>query len=346
MSKGQPSTAQTKQGGGAAKVGAALFLVLTVLVFLYDLAVFFYPQMPFNPFPPLYAKLPTPTTAVRVARPPTATPTRPYPATWTPTATRTRTPVPSETPTPQPTATHTPLPPAATHTPRPRPPASLVFAVCGDSRGNMEVYARLLARVAQDRVAFLIHTGDIVNLGISTKFAEFQRSMDGFPLPFYPVPGNHDRGVGETLDVYTQYSGAPAVHYSFDARTVHFTMANSAVGFLTEEELAWIDRDLASTTQPVKMVVMHHPPFDPDGTDHILEGGNQEFMSLMRKHSVDVVLAGHIHAYSEAVRDGTTYVITGGAGAEPYVHNHPYAFYHYLRVTVSGTGVRIEVVPI
>jgi len=237
---------------------------------------------------------------------------------------------------------HTPLSPTAT--PRPRP--SLVFAVCGDSRGNDEVYARLRAGVVQDRNAFLIHTGDIVNLGTSTNFAAFQRVMDGFPLPFYPVPGNHDRGVGETLDTFVQYSGAPDVHYSFNAGTVHFTMANSAVGFLTQEELAWIDRDLASTTQPVKIVVMHHPPFDPDGTDYILEGGNQEFMSLMREHGVAVVLAGHIHAFGQAVRDGTTYVATGGGGAELQFWNHPQALHHYVRVTVRGTRVSIEVVPI
>jgi len=218
--------------------------------------------------------------------------------------------------------------------------------VCGDSRSNDEVYARLRARVVQDRNAFLIHTGDIVNLGTSTNFAAFQRVMDGFPLPFYPVPGNHDRGVGETLDTFVQYSGAPDVHYSFNAGTVHFTMANSAVGFLTQEELAWIDRDLASTTQPVKIVVMHHPPFDPDGTDYILEGGNQEFMSLMREHGVDVVLAGHIHAFGQAVRDGTTYVATGGGGAELHYWNHPQALHHYVRVTVRGTRVSIEVVPI
>jgi hypothetical protein len=98
--------------------------------------------------------------------------------------------------------------------------------------------------------------------------------MADFPLPFYPVPGNHDRDLDDSLTPYLAQSGAPARHYSFDVQTAHFTMVNSASGDLTRQELDWIDRDLSTTTQQVKFVSLHHPPFDPDGTDHIMHSGN------------------------------------------------------------------------
>jgi Icc-related predicted phosphoesterase len=62
-------------------------------------------------------------------------------------------------------------------------------------------------------------------------------------------------------------------------------------------------------------VVLHYPPFDPDDTGHILVSGNEAFKELTRTHEVGYVPAGHIHAYAQAVRDGTTHVITGGGGA-------------------------------
>jgi 3',5'-cyclic AMP phosphodiesterase CpdA len=121
-------------------------------------------------------------------------------------------------------------------------------------------------------------------------------------------------------------------------------MASSATGHLTEEELAWIDADLSATDQPVKIVVLHHPPFDPDGTTHIMSSGNEAFMALMAVHEVDHVFAGHIHAYAQEERDGTVYVITGGGGAPLYDDEHPNAFYHYVQVMVAGDQVSTRVV--
>jgi hypothetical protein len=97
------------------------------------------------------------------------------------------------------------------------------------------------------------------------------------------------------------------------------TFVDSAAGILGEQELAWIDSDLSETEQPVKIVVLHHPPFDPDGT-------------------------GHIHAYAQAVRDGTTYVITGRGGAPLHTYARPDAYYHYVQVIVQGEQVETRVV--
>jgi len=219
-----------------------------------------------------------------------------------------------------------------------------VFAVLGDSRNNPALYKQLLDRVVADGNAFVIHTGDLVEHGTQGQFARFQALMADFSLPFYPVPGNHDRDLDGSLAPYLAMSGAPAPYYSFDVETAHFTMVNSASGHLTHQELDWIDRDLSATKQRVKFVALHHPPFDPDGTGHILHSGNDAFMALMRKHGVDYVFAGHIHAYSQAMRDGTVYVITGGGGAPLYHEHHPNAFHHYVRVTVDGNQVRADVI--
>jgi predicted phosphodiesterase len=223
--------------------------------------------------------------------------------------------------------------------------ASFIFSVAGDSRGNPNVYGRVLEGVASDGSEFLLHTGDMVSKGTESQWSGFEKVMAGFVLPFYPVPGNHD-GLDGELDGYLASSGAPAAHYSFDRDPVHITLADSHHGGITAKELAWLRDDLSATTQPLKIVVLHHPPFDPDGTDHIMAFGNEDFMDLMVAQDVDHVFAGHIHAFAQEERDGVVYTITGGAGAPLYGRDHPEAYHHYLRVTVEGEEVIMEVVKV
>ena len=242
-------------------------------------------------------------------------------------------------------ATATPtITPTVTSTPSAANPA-LTFAVAGDSRDNPNVYRRVLEAVMDSGSEFLLHTGDMVNKGTEPAWQEFEQSMVGFSLPFYPVPGNHD-GLDGQLDGYLTYSGAPAAHYSFDHGDVHFTLADSHNGGIGAGELAWLREELSASTQPIKVVVLHHPPFDPDGTDHIMAYGNGAFMTLMAEQEVDYVFAGHIHAYAREERDGVTYIITGGAGAPLYRSEHPQAFHHFLRVVVQGGEVTVAVVEV
>jgi len=266
-------------------------------------------------------------------------------------------PGPTPTPTPTVTPTLTPSPmPTATATPTPFPtPATFTFAVCGDNRNGDDIYSQLLSLVMADQAvppapggtgsAFLINTGDLVPYGLASYYENFRQLMAPFQKPFYPAPGNHDLYAG-SLDNFLKYSGAPAVHYTFDYGSVHFTIVNSALGELNAPELAWLEADLAATRQPVKMVFLHCPPFDPHGGSHILTRGAEELMALAVKYQVRYVIAGHIHGYAREVRDGVTYMITGGAGAPLYYPPDDGGFYHYVRLTVNGTQVAEEVVKI
>ena len=335
----------------------SLFLVGSMVISLFIVAI---PERPvITPTPwPTWPPAPSPTatpTPLPSEPSPTLTTTEPPIGPVLPTGTFAVTPTLTAVPSPTLAATEPPMgpvlptdTPAVTPTLTVTPSSGLLefrFAVCGDSRDNPTVYRRLLAAVAAGGSEFLINTGDLVNNGTEPQWQAFRETMAGFALPFYPAPGNHD-GLDGKLDGYLQYSGAPAAHYSFDRGSVHFTLADSHNGGIGAEELAWLREDLSRTSQPVKMVFLHHPPFDPDGTDHIMAYGNRDFMALMAEQKVDYVIAGHIHAYSQEKRDGVTYLVSGGAGAPLYSAGHPQAFYHYLSVAVRGEEVAIEVVKI
>jgi len=225
------------------------------------------------------------------------------------------------------------------------PVVGLTFAVCGSSREGSEVYARLLERVAVDGSAFLIHTGNLVASASPESYVAFRAQMANFSLPFYPAAGSLDRDRDGSLTSFLQYSGAPAAHYAFDVGQIHLAVVNSAAGFLDDDELAWIDSDLASSDRPVTIVVTHYPPFDLDGSGHVLSEGGEAFAKLMRKHRVAHVFTGHTGGYAEVEREGTRYVALGGPGPAAAA-GQPDAFYHYARVSVVGAQVSTEIVRI
>ena len=109
------------------------------------------------------------------------------------------------------------------------------------------------------------------------------------------------------------------------------------------KELAWLGEDSSLTKHPVKMVCLHHPLFDPAGADHILKGGNDQFMQMLTRQGAAYVRAGYTHSYDEAQREGLTYIITGGAGAPLYPGPNWEVFHHCFQVTVRGEKVSTEI---
>lgn len=311
--------------------------LLTIAIIAVSVALFAFPK----PSTPSYLLPP-----VTFTPPPTASPTPSLTPEAEPTSpSHTSTVVPSATAS-QPPATLTDSSYVATPIPLGSEELKdFVFVVSGDNRGGDEVYLEILRRVEEDGAAFFVNTGDLVNYGTAREFEHFSDMMSGFTVPFFPVPGNHDSPDG-LLDEFLEYSGAPAEHYSFDYGQGHFVVVDSHLGSLRNSEIDWLEADLSSTGQPLKVVFLHHPPFDPDGTDHIMLHGNEKFMTLVEEYGVSYVFAGHIHAYVEGLRNGVRYIITGGGGAQLYFAGHPNAFYHYVRVTVSGTNVFTELVKI
>ncbi len=235
--------------------------------------------------------------------------------------------------------TPVPLPPRPTLDPA---ATAYSFAVIGDSHGDPQVYTALLDSIVADGNSFVLHLGNLVENGTAAEFQRWRETMADYSLPFYLVPGDRDASEG-SLAEYLAFTGVPGEHYSFDRGLVHFAMVDSHRGYLTAEESAWLEADLAGTQQPVKIVALHYPPFDPRGSDDIMTRGNETFLSLMKKYGVQYVFAGHIHAYDQVSRDGVIYIISGGGGAPLHRSEEQGGFYHYVQVTVDGTDVRTAV---
>jgi len=267
---------------------------------------------------------------------PTPTPPPVIPA---PSRTLPPTAAPTSAEAPPPTITPLPLPARATADPA---TTQFSFAVIGASRGNPGVYKALLSQIPADGNAFVIHLGGMVEGGTAAEFQAWREMMADFPLPVYAAPGGSDADDG-SLANYLAFTDAPGTRYSFDWGLAHFAVVDTSRGYLTAEDSAWLDANLAGTQKPVKIVATHYPAFDPRGSGEVMTRGNEAFLLMMRQRGVKYVFSANIHAYDQTTRDGVIYVISGGGGAPLSRTEAEGGFYHYVRVSVNGADVQTEV---
>jgi hypothetical protein len=201
------------------------------------------------------------------------------------------------------------------------------------------------------RSKFIINMGDLVEVGQS--YIHWNNWFDAAKdvidsVPEVPVQGNHETYTlikrEHTKPFYFTSqckvfqngpNGLKGQVYSFDYGTVHFTVLDSqqdeespASGDILTVQKEWLDRDLASTKKPWKLVLMHKPPYynNPMSMNTSVKAA---FCPVFDKYHVDVVFTAHDHVIARTFpmkngkpfsnpKDGTVYYITGRSGAKHY----------------------------
>jgi MYXO-CTERM domain-containing protein len=165
--------------------------------------------------------------------------------------------------------------------------------------------------------------------------ADFTRELFGVyadtlrHTPFWPVLGNHEASEGDS-DSATQSgpyyeafnlpsageaggraSGSEA-YYAFDYANAHFIALDTDDSSLLagSPQLSWLEADLASVaaTQQWLIVWFHHPPYsnsnhdsdDATDSDGRMVRVRENVVPILEAGGVDLVLAGHSHAYERS----------------------------------------------
>ena len=160
----------------------------------------------------------------------------------------------------------------------------------------------------------------------------------------------------------TTYPDNAERYYSFDYGPIHFVALDTEYALLDpgrqQAQLAWLDADLAATTQPWRVVYFHRSPYSSGSEHGSALDVRQAFSPILERRGVQLVLSGHDHDYERSVpwrqfvssASGITYVVTGGGGAALYAVGSSAwtaksaSVNHYMRVTVSGCTMTIEAV--
>jgi len=191
---------------------------------------------------------------------------------------------------------------------------------------------------------FLLHLGDLENVGGAVAWKRFRDKTRGFSKPLRVLIGNHEL-PGSSRQEFAGFFGLPGTSYSFDYKDAHFALLDDADGMLPPDRLQWLDEDLGGHSKGANgirylVVAMHVPPrtdgIAPHGTGPGFDRQSGELLTILRRHKVDLLLAGHEHLHHVEDWGGIRVIVSGGAGAPLY----PFQSYGFYRVALEGGEVR------
>lgn len=233
---------------------------------------------------------------------------------------------------------------------------------------DMQVLARLVEDLKQQKPDHVAMTGDILNIGLPAEFplASAWLKTLGDPHGVSFVPGNHDaymRGsMPYLLHTFSPWTTDDRGHgqpmpYPYLRRRGKVvliglasgvpTMAFLASGQLGAEQRTAFVRLLEATADKglVRIVMIHHPPYRGGAPPGRRLTDAKAFEKIIAAHKVDLVIHGHNHrfALTRLKSAGGSVPVVGvpSASAVPGTPRHRAAYHLYL-VSEGRKGVAIE----
>lgn len=151
---------------------------------------------------------------------------------------------------------------------------------------------------------FLTVVGDLTQSNALAEFDRLRAALATTPVPWVPVPGNHDWYDGGFN--YRMTFGPDS--YSFDMGDVHVVVWDTNLA--DEDQIAFFSQDLARVAPSMRVVGLGH------------ESPSDEVSTALAELGVDYLFTGHWHANRRVDRDGlvewgTQPMIMGGIDQSP-----------------------------
>lgn len=151
------------------------------------------------------------------------------------------------------------------------------------------------------RVDFTIFLGDLVNVFEPKSVQNFQKSVSTLQSKIYLVHGNHDTKYPYQgfIDLHKEYNSYDKAYYSFDWGKWHFVVLSCNFK-LKEDELLWLENDLAAARNK-PTIVFEHLHLIPLGLSQLEFYGfeintRKRLLDLMTRYgNVKYYFNGHVH---------------------------------------------------
>ncbi len=229
------------------------------------------------------------------------------------------------------------------------------FAIIGDSRDGDKVYTQLLQHVLARKPKFILHLGDMVAIPSERTWKGFFELSKVIDVPFFPVVGNHDTGttrLGEEMyrKQFVFPEGRP--YYSFRAGAALFVALDSETGRgkILEDQWAWLENELSSSKEALRVIFLHRPLFLPSGSfkkGHAMDkypADRDNLHRLFVKRNVQAVFQADDHRYDRTKKDEISYVISGGGGAPIWTLQEEGGYFHYLWLSMEKGRLEAEAI--
>ncbi len=193
---------------------------------------------------------------------------------------------------------------------------------------------------------FVLAGGDLVfdaNETSRTRAVDLFRlygdTLRNIEAPVYTTPGNHDvvglstkSGIAASDPMYGKKYFEDTIgarHQSFQHKGWQFILLDSIGvlpggkfrGFIDEEQLTWLAKELARAGTRTPIVILTHVPLvsavlqlvpDPWKTaETYLVTNAREVLALLEPYNVKAVLQGHTHIRETVVYNGTKFITSG-----------------------------------
>lgn len=208
-----------------------------------------------------------------------------------------------------------------------------------DTAANLRV-AIAAVNALKPRPHLVAVTGDLTLDSADGLF--FAKSLlSRLEVPWFPVPGNHDKALrGKACEAMFQSLGFPR-WYAFDYAGRHFVCLDAdehdgttSRGRISEEQLAWLRKDLREHRDLETLVFLHHHPLLDDWDVPNRFAQNAPLLRAIRENpQVKWTFSGHSHDNRFLQLEGTRCVTTA---ATSYAFGKP-----PLPFGQHGSGVRV-----
>lgn len=219
------------------------------------------------------------------------------------------------------------------------------FAVIGDSEsykddenGYNPELVTALQEVSRAKPEFVVLSGDIIVADAGSenrrRIGIIKNLLDRYTPEYYVAFGKHDIECGrDCVDLWQEiffnkkYAGKEEpriLYFSFDYGKTHFVLLSSdypTKHTIDDEQLSWLDRDLAQNKQSHVIVTVHVPPVtffkesaEKDHDMSINKTQQKKLNDLLQRYDVDLVISGHEHTFDHKVVNGIDYIIAGNIG--------------------------------
>jgi predicted MPP superfamily phosphohydrolase len=214
---------------------------------------------------------------------------------------------------------------------------------------------------------FLLLPGDLTQHGEWVNHQWLIDRLKRLPFPAYVVPGNHDVIARDASDRAIGLQDFPRLYQDFgysDGKTLHYqreilpgvrlVALNSnafeesgkqiGVGHVDETQLAWLEETLATYTDDLILVMLHHNVLEhlPGQTQSALGRrymvqNHGDIIQRLEAAGVRLMFTGHLHVQDVARRGELCEVLTGSLVSYP----HPYRVVEIEQG--DGGALRMEV---
>ena len=222
------------------------------------------------------------------------------------------------------------------------------FSILGDRTGDAEpgVYESVWRDVSVLHPDFVINVGDTIQGGNDATAASEWRALrplwDRYKLPQFFTPGNHDIWSAISRTIYEKETGHPAF-YGFNYQEAHFTVLdNSQTEDLSDQQMAFLERDLQQNKARDPKFVLFHKPFWLIPV--MFQSSQFPFHQLIKRYGVRYVISGHGHQFRHSVQDGIVYIEAGSSGGKLKGQGFERGwFFGQIFTRVTGANVEMTV---